>query len=153
MQYDFSTSRMAGVIGDRLTAWNNPGITAGDMKKIRPMAQYNVLMTAFNASSGLLVMAAVLPVFWGFSAAVTVGAAGLFLRNVTEKALNKIADPTGGHATVQERADNIFKFIAPPDMPPSYGMPRGWEENNGVFLGHVFLKNPAPVPALIGSQQ
>lgn len=142
MRFDFSTDRVAGILANGYLAWNSPGMPHKVAEETLPSLKYNVLVTAFNASTTLLVAAAVLPVFWGFSAAVVVGAAGLFLRTTVLDGLNAIAAPYGvGHASQLERLNNIFASIA------GASPVLGWKEDDGLLLGHVVWKNLVPVMA------
>jgi hypothetical protein len=72
--------------------------------EIRRVTEFNLLTTAFNASTVLLVAGFAAAVFFAYTAAATFGAIGLFLRYATEKEITKYTLPVQGPAVPEEGA-------------------------------------------------
>ncbi len=113
-------------------------------QEIRRVTEFNLLTTAFNGSTVLLVAAFAAAVFFAYTAAATLGAIGLFLRYATEKEIAKYTLPAQGAVLAGEddRITNIFFNV---------GLPRqeGWEPISVIFDEFAIWRSKIEVsPAL-----
>lgn len=130
--------------------------------QIFPATKFNLLVNVFNASSVLLVAAAVSALFLAFSVSSVCFCIGLFLRYTTEKELETYSLPLPlpgwgavaalvqtnllrhalHQATDEERINNIFHKV---------GMrrPENWEPNELLFLDFIAWKNTIVIPQVI----
>lgn len=72
---------------------DNQQISAERKRAIKPVTEFNLLTTAFNVSTILIVAAVAAAILFAYTAAFTLGAMGLFVRYATEKELNKYTLP------------------------------------------------------------
>src|SRR3990167_5185017 len=77
--------------------------------RILPIVRYNTMVGAFNASSAMLVVAAVAPIFFSFSFAVFVGAVAMLTRNVVQKDLQAMEDPLDNQQPVSSSIFNVLR--------------------------------------------
>lgn len=130
--------------------------------QIFPATKFNLLVNTFNASSVLLVAAAVSALFFAFSVSSVCFCIGLFLRYTSEKELEtySLPLPLAGwnavaalvqtnllrhalhQATDDEKIRNIFQKVGMP-------RPENWEPNELLFLDFVAWKNTIAIPQMI----
>jgi hypothetical protein len=72
---------------------DNQQLSAERKREITAVTEFNLLTTAFNASTILLVAAVAAAVLFAYTAAFTLGAIGLMVRYMTEKELAKYTLP------------------------------------------------------------
>lgn len=72
---------------------DNQQLSAERKREIKPVTEFNLLTTAFNVSTVLIVVAIAAAILFAYTAAFTLGAIGLFVRYATEKELNKYTLP------------------------------------------------------------
>lgn len=169
MPIHFTVDRAATWCADQLLSRQQ--LTDARKNEIRPATKYNLLVTAFNSSTVLLVASVILAVFFAYTAAFTLLALGLFTRFTTEKEIQKYTLPlrqdeqqqagaagmwerlreafAGAmlrhalhQATPEEKVENIFQNVRLPRQP-------NWEQDEVFVFDYAFWKNKIDVPDAI----
>lgn len=145
-------------------------------REIKRVTEFNLLTTAFNASTILIVAAVAAAVLFAYTAAFTLGAIGLFLRYATEKEITKYTLPVqapAGQDDVQGAAAAMWARLrdaynsallrnalhqATPEEKIAntflnVGLPRqeGWEPTPVIFDDFPIWRNKIEVPPALAA--
>ena len=135
--------------------------------------KYNLLVTAFNASTVILVASVAFAIFLSYTASLILLAMGLFVRCTVEKEIRKYTLPPRQdeeeqspraavwerlrtfassmlrHALHQESAEeqteNIFRNV---DLP----RPEQWDQDEVFVFDYSFWKNKIEIPPPVGTE-
>lgn len=136
---------------NRLLMQANPPMNQERKRQLLPVTKYNLLVNVFNGSTVALVSAVVLTIFFAFSAALTIGAMGLFARFTTEKELGEYSFNRAAEFGLVHILRSAFPGAlngAFTEEPAGKKLlrPENWEATKVFVFGHAAWKNSLPVP-------
>jgi len=148
-------------IASRSISFEQPPVSDDRKAQILPAKKYNLLVTAFNVSTVMLVVAVASTLFFAYSAAVAWGALGLLTRSMTEKELASYSLPVNenqrSNAEWSQIVFNTFgvgrRHHVGGQILERLGVSNqaDWHENEVVFIDYVLWKNKAPIPTISNS--
>lgn len=127
--------------------------SAARKREVFAVKKYNLLVTAFNSSTVLLVVAVAAAVLFAYPAAFTFGAIGLFIRATTEKELEKYTFPLA--SSEKDMMQKLFEAVSKPQKGEKEAnifkrlkvdREDGWEIDEVVLFDHPIWKNKIQEP-------
>ncbi len=126
---------------------------ASRKNQVLAVKKYNLLVTAFNASTILLITAVAAAILFAYPASFTLGAIGLFIRATTEKELESYCLPLQNRdisivekilkavarLDEDEKVANIFKRV-------KLDFEEGWEIDQLIVFDYSIWKNKITEP-------
>ncbi len=157
MPIHYTLNEAATLVANKWVSYQEPQINGERRRQIVPIATYNLLATAFNASTVLIIAAVVSTLFYGFAASVALGAIGVFLRLTAERGINHFALPQQDEDVAQQMTRFFRTTFGMDEMDEKearakqifvrLGIPRivNWNEDE-VYIGLPLWKNSVPIP-------
>lgn len=127
-----------------------PQVSDSKKERVLPIAKYNCLAGAFNASTVLLVAAVASAILLSPAFAVVYGTIALAVRMTVEQELNRYSLPVGTEPNPVMGV--LYRLITPDGTPREdyicqkvgTNRPKGWAENEVNIFGYSLWKNMLP---------
>lgn len=157
---------------NKYIGYQYPQITETRRNQIFSITKYNLLATAFNASTVVLAVAVASAILFAYTAAVALGSIAIFVRLTTAKELSKytmpldrtvrpqLVGPPKEGATIWQHVDAFVPdllrhhlgVMEPKEKEDNIfarlgaNRPKDWVEDEHFVFDHAVWKNRVPVP-------
>lgn len=152
MTLHLTTEAMAHWAAEKWLSYQDPAMREERKGRILEVTTYNLLATAFNASTVLLTAAVAAAILCSAHAAIVLGAAGLLARLISERALYDYTIPQEG-----ANAGSIFlrmigrserrETLEAIQKRTEVELARDWVEDKVRIADYALWKNCIPVPS------
>jgi hypothetical protein len=155
MPLHLTVDRAAEVVAGKWLKYQDTQMSVARRTQIMPATKYNLLVTAFNASTVLLTIAIAAAILFSHTTAFVFGAIALFVRFTTEKEIRSKAIPREGAAShLQQLAHVALNAMGLGQRNVGHTIltnvaaeqDERWNENEVILLDYPVWKNRVPLP-------